>query len=139
MSARLDHLTDGRTVVVPFMLAGHHARDTDAASPVAGRVIVGDDNAPPHPYAGGGMLLVELCGGSTDGQRIAVATERLAHLDPCPECAPLWERLRRELVGVPDDGMISGGLMIDVPGHGPSTLIVDVWDLPESAFDPGAG
>lgn len=130
MSERLDHLMDGREVVAPFALAGHHPRESDGASPVLATVLLGDDDAPRHPYTDGGQVL----GRFANDQLVIVATDRIAHTEPCDDCAAIWNRLRGALDGLPSDAAITGALEVET-SEGVASLLVDAFDLPDEAFD----
>lgn len=130
MSEQLDHLTDGREVVAPFVLAGHHPRESTEASPVLAEVLVSDDDLGAHPYSGTGATL----GRFANGQLVIVATDRLAHTAACERCAPVWNRLRSAFEGIPSDASITGGIEVDT-SEGVATLLVDVGDLPDEAFE----
>lgn len=134
MSEQLDHLMDGREVVAPLALAGHFPRASDDASPVVGEVLLGDDEAPPHPYSGGRQVLARF----ENDQLVIVATNRLAHAGPCSTCAPTWERLRSAFDGLPDDASITAAVEVET-SEGTAALLVDVFDLPDDYFDDEEG
>lgn len=130
MNGTLDHLLDGREVVVPLALAGHYPRMSSAASPVVSEILLGEEETPPHPYSGGGCVLARL---ATE-QQVIVATERLAHRGACIECAPVWERLQAAFEGVPDGASLTAGVEV-LTDEGPALLVVDVFDLPNDFFE----
>lgn len=134
MSERLDHLMDGREVVAPLALAGHYPRASDDASPVVAEVLLGDEEAPRHPYSGGGQVLARF----ENDQLVIVATDRLAHAEPCSTCAPTWERLRAAFDGLPDDASITAAIEVET-SEGTAGLLVDVFDLPDDYFDDEEG
>ena len=63
-----------------------------------------------------------------------VAIDRLAHTAACERCAPVWERLRAAFEGIPSDASITGGVEVGT-SEGMATLLVDVEDLPDEAFE----
>ena len=124
---RVDHLSDGEPVYLPYATLGHYTRDDPAASP---EVDAFHGLHPwPHPYSGKPVALIEL----TNGALNMVAVDRLAHAPRCSACAPTWSHLEQLLEDVPDDAGISAGIPITTD-HGPALLLVDAHDLPEDWF-----
>lgn len=128
---RIEHLTDGAPVYLPYAYAGHYAATDEKATPEVQRLLgVLDD---PHPVSEKPCVVVAL----TNGQELIVAIERLMHGKDCTECTPSWAHWDQLAAQLEPGEMISAGMGAET-NAGLVTLLVDAVDLEAAGNDTTA-
>lgn len=126
---RYQHLDNGETLFIPYLLAGHHQRGNVEASPVI--EIATDDMGSPyaqkHPLNGRLATLATSVGSSRNDHWL-VPLDRISHSKSCASCRPLWESLDSRADELTNGDLIYGSSPIKSP-LGDTFLIIDAEDF----------